>query len=57
MVNEFKNIFEKMCAYDCEERYTIESILEDEWLKNGVPTELKAKDYQWSWSNFLKNNH
>jgi hypothetical protein len=36
MVEEFKNFFQKMVAENVEERYTIESILEDSWLNNGA---------------------
>ena len=30
---DFKDLFEGMCAYDENERYTIEEVLEHPWIK------------------------
>ena len=31
--DDFKDLFEGMCAYDENERYTIEEVLEHPWIK------------------------
>lgn len=45
MVEEFKTLFQNMVAYDVQERYTIEDVLEDAWMKNFVADSLKAEDF------------
>jgi serine/threonine protein kinase len=46
MVEEFKELFVKIVAYDASERYSIEEIIEHSWLKNGAVERMRAEDYQ-----------